>query len=224
MKVLEHGFVELIDFMGGDRAVCDAARVLQEKEVSTFTQKDADLIEGMMSGRHGTPFEHTLFKFRVKCPIFVIREWHRHRMCSYNEISMRWMKGEPEFYVPKPENVRTVKEGTKKISYQYQGVIPTDADNFIRGLKAFHTACYQSYELALESVAPEQARYFLPNTFFTQMIWTVNCRSLMNFLSLRNEDHAMWEIREYAAVVEYAFETKMPETYNAFLRNGRRAP
>jgi thymidylate synthase (FAD) len=121
--------------------------------------------------------------------------------------------------------VRAVEEGARKIDYRYQGLNEEVSLEFIDSLERFHQTAYVEYEHMLGiGVAPEQARYFLPNTFFTEMIWTVNCRSLMNFVSLRNESHAMWEMREYAAQVEFFFEEQMPETYLAFLRNGRKAP
>lgn len=226
IQTLGKGFVDLIDMMGGDASVCDAARVLEEKEVIMLQPGDKELIYSMMEGRHGTPFEHTVFKFRIKLPIFVVREWHRHRISSYNEISMRWMKGQPDFYTPSPKNVRRIKEGAKKIDYQYEQVADRSiTDLFCVTLDEWHRHSYELYEASLRSgIAPEQARYFLPNTFFTQMIWTVNSRALMNFLSLRNEDHAMWEIREYAKAVEQCFEEVMPITHEAFVKRGRRVP
>ena len=227
-KVLNAGFVEMVDAMGGDYAVLDAARVLQEKETlltmrDSLKPRDVDLIDAMIEGRHGTPFEHVVFKFRVKLPVFVAREWHRHRISSYNEISMRWMKGKPDFYVP--TNMRSVTDGAKKIDYSYQPLDEDTAAAFCGRLSEWHDWSYSLYERALEDgVAPEQARYFLPNTFFTQMIWTVNARSLMNFLSLRNEAHAMWEIRQYAVAIEVMFASIMPATYKAWTANDRRVP
>lgn len=225
MDVLDKGYVHLDSYMASDEMVADSARVLAERKIiGSLSDRDADLIRSMIAGRHGTPFEHCVFRFRIKVPIFVVREWHRHRIASYNEISMRWMKGEPEFYVP--SNIRQVEPGKRKIDYSYIDVSDDEArTEFLTELSEFHRQAYTAYEKALElGIAPEQARYFLPNTFYTVMIWTVNARSLMNFLSLRNEDHAMFEIREYAKACESHFQRIMPITREAWMENGRRVP
>lgn len=231
--VLNHGFVHFVDFMGGDHDVVNSARVLHEKMIEPSAMYDAEsgekhvaLLRSMMEGRHGTPFEHSVFKFRVKLPIFVVREWQRHRISSYNEISMRWMTAVEEFYVPLPMNVRRVKDGARKIDYSYEQADRDTAEQFILGLEEFHSISYQSYVNALAcGIAPEQARYFLPVTFFTQMIWTVNARSLMNFISLRNERGAQWELRQYAQAIENMFRISMPETWEAFnWKAARRSP
>lgn len=242
--VLDHGFVALDGLLADDLSVVNAARVSLGKrselkrvererewngvDYSTVVeyelkQADADLIYYLLKNRHGTPFEHNLFRFHVKCPIFVAREWQRHRIGSFNELSGRYAKLEPEFYVPDPKHVRS-QEG-KPGEYTFTPADEATASSFTLVLEGKSKEAFHHYEKALEyGVAKEQARLFLPVNVYTQFFWSVNARSLMNFLSLRTAATAMWEIRQYALAVERYFRDAMPHTHGAWVEHGRVAP
>jgi thymidylate synthase (FAD) len=186
-----------------------------------LADKDVGLIKFLMRERHGTPFEHNAFRFHVKAPIFVFREWQRHRIGSFNEWSARYSKLEPEFYIPTEVRTQVGKPG----SYTFEPVHPEYGEVFRGVLESSCQRAFRDYEKALDDgVAKEQARLFLPVNIYSQMYWTINARSLMNFLSLRNSAQAQWEIREYAVILEELFKEKMPVTYQAFVDNNRVAP
>ena len=192
IRVLDHGYVRLIDFMGGDRRVAETARI------STMTkgdeESDAKLIRYLIKMGHGTPFEHSYFTFYVKCPIFVARQWFRHRISSYNEMSMRYCVADREYYVP--ENL----EEEERKAY----------------VEAVERA-FDTYDhLITAGIRKEQARGVLPTSVYTQFYWTVNARSLMNFLDLRLDMSAQYEIRQYARAIFTIFSEKMPHTAAAF--------
>lgn len=223
--------------MADDLSVINAARVsfakrsegvmhvetLPHGTVTTWTLVDDDkgLIRYLLTNRHGTPFEHNAFRFHVKCPIFVAREWMRHRIGSFNEMSGRYTKLDAEFYVP--ENVRS--QVGKPGAYTFDPVSDELADFARTEMQFINKGAWGIYELLLDKgIAKEIARMVLPVNIYTQFYWTVNARSLMNFLSLRNADTAMFEIRQYADVIETIFAGKMPVTYEAFVANSRVAP
>lgn len=223
MNILDLGHVEIEGFHASDLAVVNAARVSFNKFHPQMEEGDDKLLGFLLKNRHGTPFEMTFFKFRVKAPIFVFREWHRHRIASINEWSARYSELEKCFYIPRPENVR--QQTGKPGHYQY---VPADtelANWFCNDLADFSEEAFRRYKMALErGIAKEQARFYLPVNIFSEMYWAVNARSLMNFLSLRNSDKAMFEIRCYAQGIEEIFAKIMPVTYKAFVENGRIAP
>jgi thymidylate synthase (FAD) len=234
-KVLDHGFVRLDASLADDLSVVNAARVSLAKKSdweieppyegslgkNQLKEADAKLIGFLMKNRHGTPFEHNLFRFHVKCPIFVAREWQRHRISSYNEWSARYSKLEPEFYVP--DNVRS--QVGKPGAYTFE---PVSEESKLFAQALIYTngeTAFSRYEAMIEEgIAKEVARMVLPMNIYTQYYWSVNARSLMNFVSLRNDEHALWEIREFAKAVETLFAQAMPVTYEAFISNGRTAP
>lgn len=213
--VLNHGFVRLDNSMADDLSVVNAARVSFAKRHDIMDESDRGLISYLMKSGHGTPFEHNAFRFHVKCPIFIAREWMRHRIGSFNEWSARYSKLEPEFYIPEGANIR--KRVGKPGHYTYEPAYGGDAVNFRSNLADKVEAAYDAYENALAAeIAPELARLFLPVNIYTQFYWTVNARALMNFLHLRNASTAQWEIQEYARAVEGHFERVMPITWGAF--------
>ena len=170
-----------------------------------------------------TPFEHNSFRFHVRCPIFVAREWFRHRVGSFNEFSMRYARATDDFYVPEPEDVRT--QVGKPGSYSFEPVDAELAEATREELQAVYDTAYATYERLVEQgVARELARAALPVGAYTEFYWTVNARALMNFVSLRAAEAAQREIRRYAEAVERLFAEKMPITYEAFLANDRTAP
>lgn len=224
MQLLDHGELNLISSMGDDRSVVRAARVSNGivEEVGD-DEKDAKLIKYLIKHRHGTPFEHTSFTFYVKTPLFVRSEWFRHRIGSFNEISGRYVKFEPEFYVPKDYRIpaSTNKQGSVPATEK-----PLEWHEFARGIVGDAVAhSYAAYEsLLAQGVAREMARMVLPQNLYTQFYWTVNARALMNFVSLRTAEDAQWEIRQYANAIENAWMFIMPLTWEAFVINGRISP
>ena len=212
IKILDKGFVKLVDFMGGDLRALSSARVTFGS-VSKGEEKDKMLLKYLIENDHHTPFEHCTFQFHIKCPIFVARQWMRHRMCSYNEVSARYTEVKDEFYVPQEFRVQDMnnKQGSLKSK---------DLDN-AKLLKIYNEsieASYTAYKKLLEAgVAREMARGLLPVAQYTQFYWTINARSLMNFIRLRADSHAQYEIRVYAEAIAEIFRQKMPWTYDAFI-------
>jgi thymidylate synthase (FAD) len=221
--VLDHGFVRLDACMADDLSVVNAARVSFARHKEAMDASDAGLIRFLMRERHGTPFEHNSFRFHVHCPIFVAREWFRHRIGSFNEFSMRYAKATDEFYVPAPEDVRT--QVGKPGAYTFETVEPELAESTREAFESVYRTAYAAYEELVEAgVAREVARCVLPVGAYTEFFWTVNARALMNFVSLRAAETAQREIRRYAEAVESFLAEKMPVTYEAFLANDRTAP
>ena len=223
IDVFTDGFVRLDQAMADDLSVVNAARVSFGTRKDSMDERDEGLIGFLMRERHGTPFEHHAFRFHVRCPIFVMREWIRHRVGSFNELSGRYAKIDEAFYVPALEDVRT--QVGKPGSYTFEAV-PMDLAEKTRGtIEESYRAAYAAYESMLaDGVAKEVARSVLPVGIMTEFFWTLNARSLMNFLSLRNQEHAQREIRRYAEAAESLFETRMPITHRHFVEHGRKAP
>jgi thymidylate synthase (FAD) len=223
IEVLDHGFVRLDGALADDLSVVNGARVSFARRKTELDESDEGLIGFLMRERHGTPFEHNAFRFHVRCPIFVAREWMRHRTNSFNEFSLRYAKATDDFYVPEPEDVRT--QVGKPGAYSSEPVDEELAQRTREELQEVYDHAYATYERLVEAgVARELARSVLPVGAYTQFYWTVNARSLMNFLSLRNAPAAQLEIRRYAEAVEAFFAARMPVTYAAFVANGRVAP
>jgi thymidylate synthase (FAD) len=223
IPVLDHGFVRLDEAMASDLSVANAARVSFARRKDELDEADEGLIRFLLRERHGTPFEHNAFRFHVRCPIFVAREWFRHRIGSFNEFSMRYAKASDDFYVPAPEDVRT--QVGKPGSYSFEPVAPELAEQTRESLRAVYDAAYATYaQLVEQGVAREIARCVLPVGAYTEFYWTVNARALMNFVSLRAAETAQREIRRYAEAVETFLAEKMPITHAAFVANDRTAP
>lgn len=232
--------VGLVDHMGGDESILRAMLVASDKDSFVLDMDDSGKsgrINALMRERHGSPFEHNAMTFYVEAPIFVFREWHRHRIgISINEQSGRYSELPPMFYVPPPERPMIRVEGTKQMDYV---MVPAETgvhhDKVQGDLFVFRTA-YKEYERQLAmGIAKEAARNVLPVAIYSKMYWTCNARSLMAFLSLRvRSEDAMflskpqWEINQCALIMESAaeecFATLFPRTYDAFVQNGRVAP
>ncbi|MBI2069542.1 MAG: FAD-dependent thymidylate synthase [Elusimicrobia bacterium] len=213
-NVLDKGFIRLIEFMGGDPAVVLGARVSYAQGLKG-DEKDKKLVFYLMQHSHMTPFEQAVLKFHVKCPIFVMRQWIRHRIGSFNEHSARYSEMADEFYIPAEFRKQDVKNK--------QGSLAAGAEIDQKEALAEYTrtigqtyATYQS--LIAAGAAREMARMVLPTALYTQFYWTVNARSLMNFILLRAEGHAQWEIQQYALALAKFFKMRMPWTWEAFLR------
>jgi len=209
--LLDKGFVKLVDFMGGDSRAADSARV-SFGGVSRGEDRDRKLIEYLLANGHLSPFEHSVFQFHIKCPIFVARQWIRHRIASYNEVSARYTEVKNEFYTPTAFRAQD--------TINRQGSIAGAAFDNRELLKLYNASIKASYETYLgllkAGVAREMARMVLPVAQYTQFHWSVNARSLLNFLQLRLDEHAQYEIRQYAAAIKEIFQAKMPWTLEAF--------
>lgn len=221
--------VELVQWMGDDSSVVKAARVSTGGGTTT-PEKDAGLINYLMRDRHGTPFEHNGFTFYVEAPIFVFREFMRHRIASYNEESGRYKKLEPVFYVPDED--RGLIQSGKPGAYEfYQG----SRNQWLTVQEETVEACikaYAAYENMLDAgIAREVARGVLPVNLYSSMFVTMNARALMNFLSLRTKREGTHfpsfpqrEIEMVAEQMETLWAEKMPVTYEKFNEHGRVSP
>lgn len=214
IKVLDKGFVRLINFLGGDETVVLAARVSTGKGLKG-EEHDKKLIHYLMKHRHETPFEHSVFQFHISCPLFVARQWFRHRIASYNERSGRYVEYEDEFYLP--DRLRLQAKSNKQASEF--GEIPNEQE-LLRMIQETYDLVYERYKRLLAAgVARELARAILPLSLYTQFYWTINARSLMNFINLRADASAQWEIRQYAEAIAKIFKMKMPWTWEAFVQH-----
>jgi thymidylate synthase (FAD) len=223
IQVLDHGFVRLDDSMASDLSVVNSARVSFGRRKTEMNEADEGLIRFLMRDRHGTPFEHNAFRFHIRAPIFVAREWFRHRVGSFNEFSMRYAKATDDFYVPAVEDVRT--QVGKPGAYSFEPVSPELAEQTREELQAVYEQAFATYERLVEAgVARELARAVMPVGAYTEFFWTVNARALMNFIALRAHETAQREIRRYAEAVESFFAEAMPVTHAAFVANDRVAP
>ncbi len=212
-KVPDKGFVKLVEFMGGDRRALDSARVSFGSS-SKGEAQDRKLIEYLLENGHLSPFEHSVFQFHVKCPIFVARQWMRHRIASYNEISARYTEVPDEFYMPDSFRAqdRINRQGsTRSGALEQEKMLGI----YERSIKASYTA-YR--ELLEAGAAREMARLVLPVAQYTQFYWSVNARSLLNFIALRTDEHAQYEMRRYADAILEIFREKMPWTWEAYAK------
>ena len=213
IKVLDHGFVRLIDWMGDDNAIVDAARISYQKGTKSY-RTDRALIRYLFRHKHLTPFEMCEMKFHVKMPIFVARQWIRHRTASVNEVSARYSELPQEFYSPTSDNFCNQSDNNKQgrnndtnTSYQFF----MDEKNILRA-RLFH-----HYEKQLENnVAREIARIDLPLSIYTEWYWKIDLRNLFNFLTLRCDSHAQYEIRVYADIIANMVKEKFPIAYEAW--------
>jgi thymidylate synthase (FAD) len=221
--------VELVDSMGSDEAVLRAARV-STGAGARDPEKDAGLLNYLMRDRHGSPFEHNSFTFYIEAPIFVFREFMRHRIASYNEESGRYKELLPTFYVP--DLVRNLVQVGKPGAYTFERGTEYQHKLVVDQVMATATYAYSSYLRMIDAgIAREVARTVLPVGLYSSMFVTMNARSLMNFLSLRTlreDSHfpsfPQREIEMVAEAMEELWEKEMPMTYTAFNKNGRVAP
>jgi len=201
--VLDHGYVRLVDSMGGDLAISRAARVSYD---APPREEDEKLIRYLMENRHTTPFEAVVLTFEVKAPIFVFRQWHRHRTWSYNEVSARYTELPEEFYVPRPESVG-VQSANNKQGRDLDAVVdPESVERARRIMRNQNEDAFAAYrDLLREGVSRELARSVLPLATYSRMFATVNLHNLFHFIRLRSHGHAQYEIRVYSdAMAELA--------------------
>lgn len=215
-KILNHGFIRLVDYMGSDDAIVQAARVSYGEGTKKLSE-DRGLIRYLMRHHHTTPFEMVEFKFHVKLPIFVARQWIRHRSANVNEYSGRYSVMREEFYMPQPQDIRFQSTVNKQGRAKHE--VPDDVKkNLMDILNRSQSESYESYQEFLEQgLARELARINLPLSLYTEWYWKIDLHNLFHFLRLRMDSHAQQEIREYALVMADTVRTVCPIAYEAFL-------
>ncbi len=242
-KVLDHGFVRVVDYMGDDSAIVQAARVSYGKGTKQLNE-DKGLINYLLRHSHTTPFEMCEIKFHIKMPIFVARQWIRHRTANVNEYSARYSILDREFYVPAVENL-TPQSQTNKQGRANESLSQEELNRVMEILKGDSAQCYSHYmemlnipDNAVDSshtshvgvsestlqvrdenrlgIARELARINLNLSFYTQMYWKIDLHNLMHFLRLRADSHAQYEIRVYAEKMLDILKLWLPYTYEAF--------
>ncbi|PRY94646.1 thymidylate synthase (FAD) [Hasllibacter halocynthiae] len=216
--VLDHGFVRAIDYMGDDAAIVQAARVSYGRGTKAV-QNDAGLIRYLMRHWHSTPFEMCELKLHVKLPVFVARQWIRHRTANVNEYSARYSILDREFYVPDPAHLSAQSE----VNAQGRGAVleGEEAERVLSWLREDAGRAYDHYEAMLstdgqQGLARELARMNLPASVYTQWYWKVDLHNLLHFLRLRADAHAQWEIRAYADAICRMVADWVPLTWAAF--------
>ncbi len=218
IPVLDHGFVRVVDYMGDDAAICQAARVSYGKGTKSV-QNDAGLIRYLMRHWHSTPFEMCEIKLHVKLPVFVARQWIRHRTANVNEYSARYSILDREFYIPAPEHVAA--QSVVNNQGRGEALQGEEAARVLEILKADSARAYDSYEAMIsqenqQGLARELARMNLPANIYTQWYWKVDLHNLLHFLRLRADAHAQYEIRVYAEAICDVVADWVPAAYKAF--------
>ncbi|MEZ0348272.1 MAG: FAD-dependent thymidylate synthase [Thermus sp.] len=209
ISVLDKGFVRLVDVMGDDGAIVQAARVSYGAGTKTV-REDAALIDYLMRHRHTSPFEMVEFKFHVKAPLFVVRQWFRHRTASVNEVSGRYSVLKDEFYEPAAfrRQARRNKQGS-------EGELEDEEARAL--LQEAEEKAYQAYERLLEKgVAREMARMVLPLNLYTEFYWKQDLHNLFHFLKLRLAPEAQWEIRQYAQAIAELVKAHVPLAWRSY--------
>jgi thymidylate synthase (FAD) len=216
--VLDHGFIRVIDYMGDDNAITQAARVSYGKGTKSV-QNDEGLIRYLMRHWHSTPFEMCEIKLHVKLPVFVARQWIRHRTANVNEYSARYSILDREFYIPAPEHLNA----QSVINNQGRGAVleGEEAAKVLDILKSDSNRAYDNYEQMIsdegqDGLARELARMNLPANIYTQWYWKVDLHNLFHFLRLRADSHAQYEIRVYADAICKVVADWVPAAYSAF--------
>jgi len=213
--VLDHGFVRLVDYLGGDARIVQAARVSYGEGTKTV-REDRALIDYLLRNRHTSPFEQVILTFHVKMPIFVARQWIRHRTARLNEISGRYSVMRDEFYVPRPFEVRFQSQRNRQGGSEDE-VPDALRERVIEALRRDQATTYGRYEDLLEDgIARELARINLPLSLYTEMYWQIDLNNLFHFLRLRMDWHAQYEIRAYGDVMASLVRAVCPLAFEAF--------
>jgi thymidylate synthase (FAD) len=229
MPVLDQGFIRVIDYMGDDGAIVQAARVSYGRGTKRV-RDDAALIKYLMRNQHTSPFEMCEIKLHVKLPIFVARQWIRHRTASVNEYSARYSILDNEFYIPAPAQLGV--QSTANRQGRENSLTPQETERVLKLLREDAERSYQHYEELLnetqdgtirdpsrQGLARELARINLSLAFYTEWYWKIDLHNLMHFLQLRSDEHAQYEIREYANEILAILKRWVPLTYEAFVEN-----
>lgn len=217
IKLLDHGYVRLVDHMGSDLSVVRSARVSHNVDWRSGDDKGKDekLVRYLMFHRHTTPFESVTFSFEVKAPIFVYRQWHRHRTQSYNEVSARYSELPNEFYIP--EAVHVGEQNPKTKQARLMSIRLELANTYRSHLEDHCERGFHEYEQALNAGVPrELARLFLSVNTYSRMFATMNLHNLFHFLHLRLDEHAQYEIRVYAQAILKLIQPIVPVSVKAW--------
>jgi thymidylate synthase (FAD) len=215
LEVLDHGFVRLVDYMGTDGAIVQAARVSYGKGTKKVS-RDRELIRYLLGHQHTSPFEMVEFKFHVKLPIFVARQWIRHRTANVNEYSGRYSVMKEEFYQPERDQIRFQSEVNKQ-GRSDEEVPAALMDDFLGHHQTSQKQVYEKYNEYIEAgLARELARINLPLSLYTEWYWKIDLHNLLHFLRLRMDAHAQYEIRQYAEVMARIVKAACPITWEAF--------
>lgn len=212
INVLDKGFVALVDSMGSDLSVVNAARVSFGKQVSELRPRDKKLIKYLWEHKHSSPFRHASLQFHIKAPIFVLRQWMKHQVgCSWNEISGRYVEFDYEYYTP--SHFRVQSKDNKQGS---EGAVDATTEQLAQ--KIYWESCdkaMQNYsELLNMGVCKEQARMVLPLNLYSECYWTCSLQAAIHFLKLREDSHAQWEIQEFARAVRELITPLFPVSLN----------
>lgn len=226
IPVLDHGFVRVIDYMGDDTAIVQAARVSYGSGTKK-TNQDKGLIFYLMRHKHSTPFEMCEIKFHIKLPIFIARQWIRHRTANVNEYSARYSIMGKDFYIPAPENLAVQSKSNKQ--GRDKTLTPEESQKVLDILRTDSLNCYKHYEEMLNedidgnildetkpNLARELARMNLTLNYYTEWYWKVDLHNLFHFLRLRADKHAQYEIRVYAEAMLEIVKAWVPLAYQAF--------
>ena len=232
-KILDHGFIRVIDYMGDDSAVVQAARVSYGKGTKQMNQ-DKGLINYLLRHKHTTPFEMCEIKFHVKLPIFIARQWIRHRTANVNEYSARYSILSKEFYIPQKEHLSPQSLSNKQCRNASECLSEKEAEKVMEILQEDATRCYQNYLVMMNQtedgcvinpddsgIARELARMNLTLNQYTQWSWKIDLHNLLHFVNLRSHPHAQYEIREYAKCMLDIIKLWVPFTYDAFIEHVR---
>jgi thymidylate synthase (FAD) len=218
IQVLDHGFVRLVDYLGGDGRIVQSARV-SYGEGTKSVREDKGLINYLMSHQHTSPFEQVVLTFHCKMPIFVARQWVRHRTARLNEISGRYSVMKEEFYVPDPGVIQAQSQANKQ-GRQNQDLPSELRQKVVDVLLADQTTTYAHYQSMLDDdIARELARINLPLSLYTEWYWQIDLHNLFHFVKLRMDPHAQWEIQEYGRALARCAKAVAPLAYEAFEEN-----
>jgi thymidylate synthase (FAD) len=219
IELLNHGHIRLVEHMGSDLSIVRNARVSYDAEWRSGEDagKDAKLIDYLVKNRHTSPFESCTFTFDVKAPIFVFRQWHRHRTWAFNEISARYAELPEEFYVPEVSQITSQHTSNKQMRTDE---IHPEAEYFQQLIFDQCEESFKTYHEMLKAGVPrELARGVLPVNTYSHMFGTVNLLNLMKFIQLRSHDHAQYEVRVYSDAMLQLIEPFVPETVAAFKKH-----
>lgn len=227
VDVLDKGYVRLVDTLGNDLSVVNAARVSYDKEIDEFTEKDSKLINFLIREDHTSPFRHAAMTFEVYAPLFVARQWWKYAVASshiddqngWNESSRRYITEKEEFYIPSASSWRSKPENSKQGSGK--PISPSSGFYYTNKLNDVITEGVRLYHEAMkENIAPEEARLFLPAyAMYVRWRWTVSLQGVMTFLEQRLEHDAQWEIQQYAIAIKNLSHKAFPETFKALETN-----
>lgn len=214
VKVLDHGFINYVEHMGNDNAIAESARMSYGRGTKKVSN-DAGLIRYLLLNQHTSPFEMAEIKVHMRLPIFVMRQWVRHRTANLNEYSGRYSEMPRLFYIPEVEQIR----GQHAVNKQGSGeMLSFEQVKMIQStMRAVSNEAFDKYELMLGTgLSRETARIILPLNTYTEVVWKIDLNNLIHFLSLRDDDHAQWEIRVYAQELAKLFKSFYPETYAVY--------